>query len=193
MGWHILVGRGETSSALVKYLSNRAFHSREWRRETAVGGSSSKGTRRPATPRSAASPLSLSVRYSREGGRGRRPQRGPIAVLLPPLGRRFKYVSMSRGNSQRKKMPFENFDLCYYRPPPLSPLPAYRFFCFTTLRGPFFLSIPVFRRNCRRLIRALPHDPALIKPIKNYRNRDAINYIRNLQLRKISSRRLKLS
>lgn len=38
MGWHILAEWGETSSALVKYLSNRAFHSREWRRETAIPG-----------------------------------------------------------------------------------------------------------------------------------------------------------
>jgi len=44
------------------------------------------------------------VRYSR-GRRGRRPQRTPIAVLLPSplLGRCFKYVSVSRGNSPREE------------------------------------------------------------------------------------------
>lgn len=152
MGWHILVGRGETSSALVKYLSNRAFHSREWRRETAIGGgSSSKGTRRPATPRSAASPLSLSVRYSREGGRGRRPQRGPIAVLLPPLleGGLSTFLCPAEIHSARKCL-LKISTSVTARPPAPSPLSLHiGFFCFTTLRGPFFLSIPVFRRNCR--------------------------------------------
>lgn len=64
MARHILARRGETLSALVKYLSNRAFHSREWRREGIIGKASSKGNDGQGRQYLEAShPLSLSVRY----------------------------------------------------------------------------------------------------------------------------------
>lgn len=78
MGWHILAGRGETSSALVKYLSNRVFHSREWRRETAIGGiivegNATRRRRHLGAPRRIPFPFSCSFsifirKISREGG-----------------------------------------------------------------------------------------------------------------------------
>lgn len=85
--------RGETSSALVKYLSNRAFHSRDCgvaevpsgRAGDGDGESSLKGTKGMATPRSVAS-LIFIRKISREDG-GRRRRQSPIAVLLPSLRR----------------------------------------------------------------------------------------------------------
>jgi len=128
------------------------------------GRSSSKGTRRHL----GAFPLSLSVRYLAKTTRmtaSTKSNRGFICLLLE--GGLSTFLCPAEIHGARKCLLKISISVI---PPSLSSLPTYQFFCFITLHGQFFLSIPVFWLKLSRLIRTLPHNFALIKPIRNYRN-----------------------
>lgn len=84
---------------LVKYLSNRAFHLAEY-----MAG------REDAEQRHFEASLIFIREISRRGkGRGVESNRGFIGSLRNWL----KYISVSRGNSPSKEMPFENSKPCF--------------------------------------------------------------------------------
>lgn len=143
MARHILARRGETLSALVKYLSNRAFHSREWRREGIIGEASLKGNDGQGRRYLEAShPLSLSVRY-RAKARTTTPTKVQSRFYCPSLeGSLSTFLCPAEIHDARKCLLKISISVASLSPLRSLPFPTGRFFCFTTitLGGSFFPS-----------------------------------------------------
>jgi len=164
LGWHILAGRGETLSALVKYLSNRAFHSREWRRETAIV----EGNETAGDTSERRIPLIFIRKISREGGEDDGPNEVQSRFYCPLLeGGLSTFLCPAEIHSARKCLLKISTSVIVS---PFFPSPAYRFFRLAILRWSIFPLDSRLPTKLSRLIRILPHNLALIKPIRNYRN-----------------------
>lgn len=150
MARHILARRGETLSALVKYLSNRAFHSRgcgvvrvssgKRRRR----GNDGEGRRHFEAPQH---PLSLSVRYLVKA-RTTAPTKVQSRFYCPSLeGSLSTFLCPAEIHDARKcllKISISVASLSLY----FLPFPTGRFFCFTTFSVVYFSPrFPSFGEN----------------------------------------------
>lgn len=180
MARHILARRGETWSALVKYLSNRAFHSRV----TGVAGKeSSKGTKGMATPRSASL---IFIRKISRGDGDDGADKVQSRFYCPLLeGGLSTFLCPAEIHGARKCL--LKISTSVADPPPRRPAsPSSRspvlLFQTASSTAVYFSSFLDFRPSAKlsRLIRALLRNFALIDSIRTCKSWDAINFIRDL-------------
>lgn len=159
-------------SALVKYLSNRAFHSREWRRKGIIGEVSLKGNDGQGRRYLEAShPLSLSVRY-RAKARTTTPTKVQSRFYCPSLeGSLSTFLCPAEIHDARKCLLKISISVASLSLRSL-PFPTGRFFCFTiTLGGsffPFFFPSILLSENIEINSRFVIYN--LINSIRNHRN-----------------------